>query len=99
MAYEQRPVENGTIFLSLNDSDNPKAPLFRGKGKDDQGRDIEIAMWEGKSRAGKEWVRIKIGPPYQSNRQREGIQEMRQAVDRNVSDVPTPPPAEDDVPF
>jgi hypothetical protein len=95
MSYEQKPLENGTIFLTRNNSTNPKAPPFKGTGKDDHGRDIEIAFWEGVSPSGKPWKRIKIGPPYE----RQGGTQAG-AYSRPSSPTPsTRPPDESDVPF
>lgn len=83
MAYTQ---ENGTIWLKPNQSQNPKAPKWKGFGLDDQGRKIDVAIWEGQSQRGP-WMRLQVkasggGAPQQN------FQQMRETVDHNVSDVP-----------
>jgi hypothetical protein len=103
MAYEKPPTEDGTIFLQKNNSQNPKAPQYKGEGKDDQGRAIEVAYWEGTSQGGKAWKRLKIGPPYQrqgGQGQSRHYPNAPEQPDRNVSNVPAGnKPEETEIPF
>ncbi len=42
MPYEHKP---GTFSLFKNETDNDKAPRYKGYGKDLDGNDIEVAAW------------------------------------------------------
>lgn len=60
--YETKPGQ-GAIFK--NDYKQQSShPDYRGKGKDLQGNDIEIAMWVKKSKAGKSFFSFQISKPY-----------------------------------
>tara|TARA_R100001460_G_scaffold9049_1_gene22071 strand:- start:6637 stop:6900 length:264 start_codon:yes stop_codon:yes gene_type:complete len=51
----------GSIFK--NDSKQGKQPDYTGKGKDIEGRDIEIAAWVATSEKGNKYLSIKMQYP------------------------------------
>jgi uncharacterized protein (DUF736 family) len=64
MPYDN--TNSGAAFR-LNNA-NPKAPKFSGP-LNVNGKDFEISIWEKTSKAGKDFLSIKVGPPREKKSQ------------------------------
>lgn len=77
--YQQKPGQ-GAIFK--NDyKQQASHPDYRGKGKDLQGNDIEIAMWVKKSKDGKSFFSFQISEPFDKGAAPNRKQQYEEASD------------------
>jgi hypothetical protein len=71
MAYEQKDGQF-TVWKNEKYTQGGNQPYARGKGKDDQGREVEVTLWIPKSDKIKGF-NLTIGKPYQSQGQAETL--------------------------
>jgi hypothetical protein len=56
-------MKDNEVTLWKNDSDNPKAPAYKGKGLID-GKEKAASLWHNTSKAGKVYLKLKLEEPY-----------------------------------
>jgi len=56
-------MKDNEVTLWKNESDNPKAPAYKGKGLID-GKEKAASLWHNTSKAGKVYLKIKLEEPY-----------------------------------
>jgi uncharacterized protein (DUF736 family) len=62
--YDNR--NSGAAFRKENS--NPKAPKWSGPLNVD-GKDYEVSIWEKTSKAGNEFLSLKVAPPFKKNKE------------------------------
>jgi hypothetical protein len=56
-------MKDNEVTLWKNDSDNPKAPAYKGKGLID-GKEKAASLWHNTSKAGNVYLKLKLEEPY-----------------------------------
>ena len=56
-------MKDNEVTLWKNETDNPKAPAYKGKGLID-GKEKAASLWHNTSKAGKVYLKIKLEEPY-----------------------------------
>ena len=56
-------MKDKEVTLWKNESDNPKAPAYKGKGLID-GKEKAASLWHNTSKAGKVYLKLKLEEPY-----------------------------------
>ncbi len=60
-------MKDNEVTLWKNESENPKAPAYKGKGLID-GKEKAASLWHNTSKAGKVYLKIKLEEPYNGAR-------------------------------
>ena len=63
-------MRDNEVTLWKNESDNPKAPAYKGKGLID-GKEKAASLWHNTSKAGKVYLKIKLEEPYNNGAGKE----------------------------
>ena len=63
-------MRDNEVTLWKNETDNPKAPAYKGKGLID-GKEKAASLWHNTSKAGKVYLKIKLEEPYNNGAGRE----------------------------
>ena len=63
-------MRDNEVTLWKNETDNPKAPAYKGKGLID-GKEKAASPWHNTSKAGKVYLKIKLEEPYNNGAGRE----------------------------
>ena len=63
-------VRDNEVTLWKNETENPKAPAYKGKGLID-GIEKAASLWHNTSKAGKVYLKIKLEEPYNNGAGRE----------------------------
>ena len=56
-------MKDNEVTLWKNESNNPKAPAYKGKGLID-GKEKAASLWHNTSKAGKVYLKLKLEEPY-----------------------------------
>ena len=56
-------MRDNEVTLWKNETDNPKAPAYKGKGLID-GKEKAASLWHNTSKAGKVYLKLKLEEPY-----------------------------------
>ena len=56
-------MKDNEVTLWKNESDNPKAPAYKGKGLI-AGKEKAASLWHNTSKAGKVYLKLKLEEPY-----------------------------------
>lgn len=52
--------QNGKISVFINNTENPKAPRYKGKGLDQNGNEVVLSVWENTTNNGETFLSIII---------------------------------------
>ena len=63
-------MRDNEVTLWKNETDNPKAPAYKGKGLID-GKEKAASLWHNTSKAGKVYLKIKLEEPYNNGAGKE----------------------------
>ena len=63
-------MRDNEVTLWKNETDNPKAPAYKGKGLID-GKEKAASLWHNPSKAGKVYLKIKLEEPYNNGAGKE----------------------------
>ena len=63
-------MRDNEVTLWKNETDNPKAPAYKGKGLID-GKEKAASLWHNTSKAGKVYLKIKLEEPYNNRAGKE----------------------------
>ena len=63
-------MRDNEVTLWKNETDNPKAPAYKGKGLI-SGKEKAASLWHNTSKAGKVYLKIKLEEPYNNGAGRE----------------------------
>ena len=63
-------MRDNEVTLWKNETDNPKAPAYKGKGLID-GKEKSASLWHNTSKAGKVYLKIKLEEPYNNGARKE----------------------------
>ena len=63
-------MRDNEVTLWKNETENPKAPAYKGKGLID-GKEKAASLWHNTSKAGKVYLKIKLEEPYNNGAGRE----------------------------
>jgi len=63
-------MRDNEVTLWKNETDNPKAPAYKGKGLID-GKEKAASLWHNTSKAGKVYLKLKLEEPYNSGARKE----------------------------
>ena len=63
-------MRDNEVTLWKYETDNPKAPAYKGKGLID-GKEKAASLWHNTSKAGKVYLKIKLEEPYNNGAGRE----------------------------
>ena len=56
-------AKDNRVTLWQNETDNPKAPVYKGKGLVN-GKEVECGMWKNTSKAGTTYLSLNFSEPY-----------------------------------
>jgi len=63
-------MRDNEVTLWKNETDNPKAPAYKGKGLID-GKEKAASLWHNTSKAGKVYLKVKLEEPYNNGAGKE----------------------------
>ena len=63
-------MRDNEVTLWKNETENPKAPAYKGKGLID-GKEKAASLWHNTSKAGKVYLKIKLEEPYNNGAGKE----------------------------
>ena len=63
-------MRDNEVTLWKNETENPKAPAYKGKGLID-GKEKAASLWHNTSKAGKVYLKIKLEDPYNNGAGKE----------------------------
>ena len=63
-------MRDNEVTLWKNETENPKAPAYKGKGLID-GKEKAASLWHNTSKAGKVYLKIKLEEPYNNEARKE----------------------------